>query len=84
MFKCFCVGEVCDTTLPAGLAEFAVEDGEGSGFSAMTGADQVQEDFVHVMHAKGDAATISVIFGEVDLWVAVDVWVGEGVHSAFG
>ncbi len=80
MFKCFCVGEVGDATLPASLAKLSIQYGEGCGFSAVTGTDEVQKHLIHVMDAEGDAATICVIFGEVDLWIAVDVWVGEGVH----
>lgn len=47
----------------------------------MSWADKVEEDLVRVMHGEGDTATIGVVFGEVNGWVAIDVWVEEGFHG---
>jgi len=63
MFKCFCVGEVGYATCTESLAEFAVEDGEGSGFGAVAGTHKMKKNFIFVMDTEGDAATKGVVFG---------------------
>ena len=74
------MGEVGDATCTAGEDQLMVENCHGCGLGAMTGTHEVQEHLICVMHREGYATTEGVVLGEVDGWVAVDVWVEEGFH----